>query len=145
MLSNWVLDKNFESPLDSKIKPVNTKGNQSWIFIGRTDGWSLSSITVVKTLRLGKIEGNRRKGRQRIRWLDNITDSMYRNLSKLWETVKDRGTWCARVHGVTESVVNDWETERATIPFWETFSLFYTTMLKLVSGWKCLPSILRSK
>ena len=56
---------------------------------------------------LGKIEGNRRKGWQRIRWLDNITDSMYRNPSKLWEIVKDRGTWCARVHGLTESVVND--------------------------------------
>ena len=56
-----------------------------------------------KTLRLGKAEGNRRKGWQRIGWLGNITDSMYRNLSKLWETVKDRGTWPARVHGVTES------------------------------------------
>ena len=56
-----------------------------------------------KTLMLGEIEGQRRRGRQTVRWLDNITDLMDMNLSKLWEIVKDRGAWYAGVHGVTKS------------------------------------------
>ena len=94
------------------IKPVNPKGNQPWIFTGRTDAEAelqyfghlmLRADSLEKTLMLGKIEGRRRGGWQTVRWLDNITDSMDMNWSKLWEIVKDRGAWYAGVQGVTKS------------------------------------------
>ena len=111
-----VLERTLESPLDCKeIKSVNPKWYQFLIFIGRTEAeaeapilWSpdANSDSLEKTLMPGKIEGKRRRGRQRKRWLDSITDSMDMNLSKLRETVEDGegGGWYATVPwGSTES------------------------------------------
>ena len=106
-----MLEKTLESPLDCKeIQPVHSNGDQSWVFFGRTDAkaetpvlWPRGVDSLGKTLMLGKIEGRRRRGRQRMRWLDGITDSIDMGLGELRKLVIDREAWRVVVDGVAKN------------------------------------------
>ena len=135
---NWrfwtvVLEKTLESPLDCKeIQLVHLKGNQSWIFIERTDGKAESPVLwppdvkywlIWKDSDAGRDWRQGRRGQQRMKWLDGITDLMDMSLSKLWEMVMDRESWPAAVHGVTRSWSRLSVCTELIIPSWQFFSI----------------------
>ena len=146
--------KTLKSPLDSKeIKPINPKGNKPWIFTGRTDAETLilwppdaKCWTIGKTLMLGKVEGRKGRGWQKMSLLDGIIDSMDMSLNKLWEMVKDREALHAAVHEVTKSWkwLNNWTTTKneRNKQGLQRGSLWNLIKLERIKGnWYSFPSI----
>ena len=126
--NNWcfwtvVLEKTLDSPLDFKIKPVNPKGNQSWIFTAEVEApilWPPNAknwLSLEKTLMLGKIEGRRRREQQRKSWLNATTNSMDMSLSKLWSW------WWTGKPGMLQSI--GWAKNRTQLSEWPELNLLY--------------------
>ena len=152
---NWcfwtvVLEKTLESPLDCReIQLIHPKGDQSWVFTGRTDAEAETPYfghlmgradSFEKTLMLGKIERRRRRGWQRMRWLDDIIDM---GLSRLQLLVIDREAWCAVVHGIANSWtwLSDWSELN-----WVIFRLHFKTLALKSMDWvrRCIQNINRT-